>query len=210
MTEEDDFGIIANEIIAKCGEIFATRPYIAIVDVLGNIYYFDRGISSHLSFIYDFIKRNSYIMEVGGHSFPIGGINLGFFKISGNSIAVLYTRKGAIGQLLGFKSQYYKWADRISKLIGDVEEEPEILQKSKKHEIMREPKKFVKKFPVLEKKLNGREKFSLEVAKVFQFCDGKHSTDDISSKTGLSSITIAKIIHTYKNKKWIKIRTFIT
>ncbi|MHA1130628.1 MAG: hypothetical protein ACTSQI_06585 [Candidatus Helarchaeota archaeon] len=216
--EQEYFYQITKEIQDVFGKIFATRPYIAILDGLGNILHIDEPLSNqHLNFIQEFVQKNFSFLKVGDYSFPLGGINLGFFKVSPKAIICLYTSKGLSGQLLAFKARMHEWSAKIDEKIGDLSiPTKSIFSESKQEEVKSvEPattapkpalgmKKGFRDVPVLIKKLRGKEKFPIEVAQVLNLCDGKHSIEEICMKTNYNIVKVKDILYEYEKKKWIK------
>lgn len=214
MTQDpESFYGIAKEIANIFGKIFASRPYIAIVDGLGNICYKEPQLDTHLEYIQNFVKANFNLLEVGDHSLPLGGVNLAFFKVSPKAVIVIYISKGFVGQLLAFRSRAQEWSKKIDELIK-VDITPTI-----QIEAMPAPKKMEKsegapagtgaslrRLPLLIKKLDGKEKFPIEVATVLQFCDGQHSVEEICAKTNYPKVKVNQIITEYQKKKWVELK----
>lgn len=213
--ESEDFYEIAKEIVNVFGKIFAARPYIAVLDALGNVRHIDEPLSeSHLNFVQDFVRKSCNLLKVGDYSFPLGGINLGFFKISEKAVIVLYTTKGFTGQLLAFKARMHDWSQKIDELIGEIDVQAETIaeavtpQAAETTEIKPpvETKKYFRDFPILIKDLTGKEKFPMEVAQVLNLCDGKHSIEDICMELEFNIIHVKDILAVHEKKKWIKIK----
>lgn len=131
---DSDFRTVAQAISATMGQILATRPYLAILDILGNVYYTHGDLNGHLDFIQQFVTNNFDWLDVGDHSIPFGSkINLGFFRISKRAIVVLYTKKGTSGQLLAFKMRMCEWSSAIESLI-DANHDSMLLAYERKEE----------------------------------------------------------------------------
>jgi hypothetical protein len=216
---KEDFYSIVKEILATFGQIFVSRPYFSIIDMAGTIHYIDQPLEQFSEFIQNFTKDNFNLLNVGDHSLPLGGINLGFFKISPKTMIIIHTQKGPSGQLLSFKVKMFEWAPRIDKLIGDIstvvsrvqiaesseEGEPGVLPET----LSKEKVAGLKTVPVLIKNLSGKEKFPIEEAEILQFCDGKHAVETICTETGYPRLKVDEIIRRYQKKKWIEIRRVI-
>lgn len=214
--EEDPFYPIASEIVKVFGKIFATRPYLSIIDATGKIHYIDEPLSKqHLGFIQDFVKTNFKYMKVGEYSVPLGSVNLAFFKISLKAVITIYTKKGFTGQLLAFKTRMHEWSGKIDDVLGEVEIPSEIEPtesepiESKEVEVVKRGK-ISKKVPSLVKKLTGKEKFSLESASILQFCDGKRSVEEICKETNIPKIKVNQILAELQKKRWIKFKRVLS
>ncbi len=211
------FELIAKDIGTVFGKVFATKPYIAILNALGAIMFIDQEISDHyLEFIRNF---NFTFLNVGDYSLPLGGVNLAFFRVSERAIVVIYTKMGFTGQLLAFKSRMYEWAPKIDELIGEitcptmrsiqnapVEPAPAIIESAPSTE---KKGKGFREFPVLTRKLDGKEKFPLEVAQVLHSCDGKHSIEEICQESNIPRIKVKDILQEYQKKKWIELKRIL-
>lgn len=213
--ESESFYKIAKEIANIFGKIFASRPYIAIVDATGKVLFKEDQLNTHLEYIQNFVKANFNLLHVGDHSLPLGGVNLAFFKVSPKAIIVIYITKGFTGQLLAFRSRMQEWSPKIDELIGDVvmpstpvQEVPETVERAQSRTATA-PQSF-RKLPVLTKKLDGKEKFPIEVATVLQFCDGKHSVEEICEKTNYLKVKINQILVEYQKKKWLDFKKVMT
>ena len=212
------FKVISQEIADIFGRIFASRPYIAILDGLGNIYYIDMQLSElYLEFIQDFIKKNFSLLNIGDHSFPLGGVNLGIFKISPKATVTLYTTNGYTGQLLAFKSRMFDWSQKIDSLIGNIDiptipnpiEDTLIIQEPSTQSPNEKLSKGYKEYPVLTKELSGKEKFPIDVARILSFCDGKHTIERICGKTEYSRLRVREVLSEYQKKKWITVKRIL-
>ena len=212
----ESFYDICHEIESIFGKIFAARPYIAIIDALGIVHYTEPQLDPHIAYIQNFIKANFSLLQVGDHSIPLGGVNLAFFKVSGKAVIVIFTQKGFTGQLLAFKSRMHEWSQKIDELIGDLvipitpisvpaEGKPEVLDSAPSGSVVSLTHNF-KKIPVLMKQLDGKEKFPIEVATILQFCDGKHSVEEICERTTYPKVKVNQIITEYQKKKWLDLK----
>lgn len=218
--KKDDFYIITKEILNEFTQLFVSRPYFAVIDLNAKIHHLDNSpLNQYLDLIQSFVQNNFNLLKVGDHSFPLGGVNLCFFKVSSKAILIIYTAEGPSGQLLSFKHKMFKWTQRIDDLIGEIEIEPPTLQIQedsieKESEVMVKSDKLilekdVKGFndiPVLKRELTGKEKFPLGVAQILQLCDGKHSIDDICNETNHKKVMVNQVIKEYQNKKWIEMK----
>jgi len=214
--KSESFYEVAKEIENIFGKIFAARPYVAIIDAQGAVRYTEPQLDSHLSYIQNFIKSNFNLLKVGDHSLPLGGVNLAFFKVSSKAIIVIFTQKGFTGQLLAFRSRMLEWSSKLDELIGDfvtpitpvrlpADGEPEVLESTPSGSAVTVTQGF-KKIPVLMKQLDGKEKFPIEVATILQFCDGKHSVEEICEKTSYPKVKVNQIIMEYQKKKWLDLK----
>ena len=209
----ESFYEIAKEIVNIFGKIFAARPYIAILDANGNIFFKEDQLKAHIDYIQNFVKANFNLLEVGDHSLPLGGVNLAFFKVSPKAIIVIYITKGFTGQLLAFRSRMQEWSAKIDELIGPITLLQDLSPAPKK-EIIAESSQSgsgtltqsLKRLPMLVKKLDGKEKFPIEVATILQFCDGKHSVEEICEKTSYPKVKVNQIISEYQKKKWVDLK----
>ncbi|HUX99215.1 MAG TPA: hypothetical protein VMV49_06640 [Candidatus Deferrimicrobium sp.] len=214
--EKDYLYAISNEIVNIFGRIFATKPYIAILDGIGNIHHVDEPFSEHLEFIKDFVNKNFKFLQVGDYSFPLGGVNLGFFKISPKAVIVLYTTKGFIGQLLAFKARMHEWSQKIDEVIGDINIPVESVQNivSEESKLIEEraaikKRKLLRDVPILIKKISGKEKFSIDTAQVLNFCDGENSIEDICMTSNYNIVKVKEILWELEKKKWIAIKRLL-
>ncbi len=214
--EEEHFYQIASEIVKVFGKIFATRPYISIIDATGKIHYIDEPLSKqHLGFIEDFVKTNFKYMKVGEYSVPLGSINLAFFKISIKAIIAIYTQKGFTGQLLAFKTRMHDWSGKIDDILGEIVIPSKIEPKESKPIKSSTPAPVkhgtvAKKVPTLIKKLTGKEKFSIESASILQFCDGKRSVTEICEATSLPKVKVNQTLGELQRKGWIKFKRVLS
>jgi hypothetical protein len=219
---EEQFYTIAKEIVTVFGKSFASRPYIAILDALGTIHYMDKkSFETHINFIQDFVKNNFNLLKVGDHSLPLGGINLAIFKVSEKAAIAILTSKGYSGQLLAFKPEMFNWSLKIDALIGDIDlpkSNPKIPDTvppspaSKPTPSTPAPKKktkLSKKIPFLLKELGKKTKLPMEALRIFQFCDGQHSVDEICAEAKLPKVKVNQILLEYSKKKWIEIKKVI-
>ncbi len=208
---------VVKDISSLFGTMLGARPYISIIDGAGIIHYIDFPLEEYQEFITSFITSNFHLLGTGDHSLPLGGINLAFFKISKKVMIVLYTKKGRTGQLLAFKSQMDKWTSKIDELVGEVEilappiqvptgtveDEPEIMNQEAAKQVKSHGLRTI---PSLIRDLTGKEKFPLDVATIFQYCDGEHSIEEICQLTDYPRLKVDNIIRKYQKKKWIDVK----
>ncbi|MHA1378256.1 MAG: hypothetical protein ACTSRG_07725 [Candidatus Helarchaeota archaeon] len=206
---------IAQEIENILGTLLGFRVYSAIFDRTGKVLFArdDFKENDMLDYISKYIKSNFHMLEVGDHSFPISGKNLGFFKISDKCMIVLQTKKGHLGALLSFKSKMDSFASKIDNQIKDISPEAKLgINKVSSVAESKEPsQKFITqktfaKLPILTKKLTGKEKFPIEHVLVLNLCDGEHVIEEIVKKTRLTRIAVEKIIRDYQKKKMVTIK----
>jgi len=220
--EEQLFYEVALDISKQVGKLLVSRCYVAILDLFGTLRYADEPLIPFSEFMKEFVKSNVNLLTAGDHSLPLGGVNLAFFKVSDRAMIVLYTDKGYSGQLLTFKSRMFEWSKKIDELIGDIKipassvriQDPSVGIEPEVQDTASEPaepekKRGMKTVPILTRKLSGKEKFSLEVAQVLQFCDGTHSINDIQVETGYPLLKINNIIRTYQKKEWITLKRIV-
>ena len=227
LTDEQAFYAIAQEITRYLGKVLASRPYIAIADLTGTIHYIDSSLERFSEFIQNFVRTNFNLLRPGDHSLPLGGVNLAFFKVSEKAMVILYTVKGLSGQLLAFKTKMFEWTSKIEILLKDVivAAEPtvftaEILTVEPKTTISGakttsaepprpEKRRGLKTVPVLRKKLTGKEKFSIEIATILQYCDGNYTITQIRDATGYPLLKINEVIRMYQKKNWIELKRVV-
>lgn len=208
-----DFHTIATEITQTLGKILVTHPYVGIIDYNGTIYHIDEPLQPFLDVMKNFVTSNFNLLQIGDHSFPLGAVNIAFFKVSSKAMVVLYTLKGLAGQLLAFKMKMFDWTKRIDGLLDQLNIPPPPIPTQKLELEIRysgtskpQFRSGITTVPILIKKLKGKEKFSIEVAQVLQFCDGKHTLHEICEETGYSLLKVNEILRDYKKKKWVEIK----
>ncbi|MHA1266049.1 MAG: hypothetical protein ACTSRS_12525 [Candidatus Helarchaeota archaeon] len=212
MSDQDAFYQIANSIISELGPILSTRPYVAIVDFMGNFRYIEPELEQYSEFITNFIRYNFQLLEIGDHSMPISGTNLAFFKVSKKALIVIFMKKGLIGQLLVFKARMLKYQDTIDSLILEVPPEEPVAAAS----LIEEPSVMAppppepaapkaQVIPVLLKKIGKKQKFPLKEVVILNYCDGQNSIEDIMREGNLDRKSLWEILDKYKKKGWIKI-----
>ncbi|MHC1590956.1 MAG: hypothetical protein ACXQS8_02625 [Candidatus Helarchaeales archaeon] len=196
---------IAKRIVTDISPYLLSRPYIGIYNARGEQLYQDSALDEFSDFISNFIKTNFAHLNINDHSMPIGGKTIAFFKTSPKSMVVIYCKKGALGQLLGFKSGIPKYGPMIDEIVGDL---PELASQESLLNVedqSRTQKSGLEVVPTLIKKLTGKEKFPINESQILQFCDGKHSVDEIVKETGQPRLFINQVIRKYQKKGWVKL-----
>jgi hypothetical protein len=118
--------------------------------------------------------------------------------------------------LLAFRARMLEWSQKIDDLIGELtpsitpitlpaDGEPEVLESASPGSAVTVTQSF-KKIPVLIKQLDGKERLSIEVATILQFCDGKHSVEEICEKTTYPKVKVNQILTEYQKKKWLDLK----
>ena len=224
LAKEEGFYKIAKDILRNSSQLFVSRPYIAIIDRTAEVHYIDDfyPLEQYKKFLRHFIRENYSLLRIGDHSMPLGGTNLGIFRLSDKAFVILYLEKGPSGQLLSFKARMNEWAQDIDNLIGDISIDPlEELKKSIESVEKEELKptnvvfkrdiegKGFKEIPFLVKKLSGKEKFGDEEARVVGLCDGVHSVEDICNEIKIPKIKVKEIIKQYQKKNWVEMKRLI-
>lgn len=200
---------ISKQIVRELGPFLLSRPYIGIYNALGEALHQDADLDEFSDLISTFIRSNFAHLNVSDHSMPIGGKTLAFFKTTKKSMVVIYCKKGALGQLLSFKSQIPKYGPMIDEIVGELPELPSTSSPL----ISGEPEKAGKLekdtgleiVPTLTRKLTGKEKFPIMESQILQFCDGRHSVDQIVDETDQTRIFINQVIRKYQKKGWLKL-----
>lgn len=216
----DHFYNLVLEIENYLGSLIGIRVYAAIIGGNGEIKYAREDFNEMISFIKSFILSNFNILQVGDHSFPMSGKNIGFFKISNKAMVILYMKTGHMGSLLAFKNKMYIYASRIDEQITDltqitvekeIENMGEISKEAPSSAIGEPPAKlalegkFVK-VPLLTKQITGKEKFPINEVKILQLCDGKHTIEDIIKSTNFTRLDIENVIRNYQKKKYLTLQ----
>ncbi|MHA1143322.1 MAG: hypothetical protein ACTSRW_01155 [Candidatus Helarchaeota archaeon] len=197
---------ISKKIVADLRPSLLSRPYIGIYNALGEQIYQDSDLDEYSEFITNFIKSNFGHLNIQDHSMPIGGKTMAFFKTSEKSMVIIYCKKGALGQLLSFKSAIPKYGALIDELIGDlpvpVPSQSSLVETQKKPSAGKSGLEIV---PTLTKRLTGKEKFPIRESQILQFCDGNHSVDEIVDETNQTRIFVNQVIRKYQKKGWVKL-----
>ncbi|MHA1697044.1 MAG: double zinc ribbon domain-containing protein [Candidatus Helarchaeota archaeon] len=190
---------IVKKIANDMRKLLSNPIQIGIIDNNNNLKYIDPVLEEkYADFIKSFATGNFSVLDVGEHSLPLSGVNIGFFKLSEKAMIVLYSESGPVGQLLAFKGRMHKYSDYIDKFI-DMK-----LEKGKSKQV----EKTAYRVPI---KLDGieRKKFSMTEAKVIHLIDGKNTIEDICEKTNLPRLKVDEIIKKYQKKGWIKLKRII-
>jgi len=188
---------IAKQISKDMEILLSNKIEVAIVDNNANIKYIDNNLKNkYEDLIKSFVSGNFNLLTIGEHSLPLSGVNIGFFKVSENSMVVLYSESGPVGQLLAFKGKMKKYAEYIEKYIHEEPKKSKTLEKT------------TYRVPI---KIEGLEnkKFSMIEAKVIHLIDGKNTIEDICEKTKLPRLKVDEIIKKYQKKGWIKLKRMI-
>ncbi|MHA1752050.1 MAG: hypothetical protein ACTSYZ_06730 [Candidatus Helarchaeota archaeon] len=224
---------IAREISRKLGQTLGIRVYIAITDSFGNICYIDDELNKYVNLISTFVKYNFNLLQVGDHSIPLSGSNILFVKTSDRALIVLYTKKGLVGQLLGFKkyiNEYFQPIDDILKTSiesKEVMEPAEIPQKieTKEPQIKEEApesiettleirvykrKKYDNIRPVIRKKIPSNLKLKLEESAILNLChEGKSISEMITLSENYTIPAIKRVLAKFVESKWIDIPNYV-
>jgi len=229
--KEEQYHLLAKEMLIALRESIVTRVYIAIVDAMGTLHYIESPVfDQYIFFIRGYTRDNFHLLKIGDYSIPFGGINLAFFKVSSKALIILYAPKGPAGQFIPFRHLMAKWANRIDELIGDIdynsispefqELSPEaqlsppelqkpLLETDFLSEVPLQKDQYTIRVPVLKIKLTEKEKFPLKDMLVLQLCDGNHTIEDICKKTQFPQLKVDLIIRDYQKKKLIELRRIV-
>jgi hypothetical protein len=217
---------IAKDLSSKLGSSLGVRVYVSIVDRTGKIVYIDEELKEFINLINTFVKYNFNLLNVGDHSIPLSSSNLVFVKISNRALVVLYTKKGLVGQLLGFKkyiNEYFEPIDSVLKESGTPEGAPVTLTQSEQvagtqeaveelpEEVILEKrvyqrKKYDKIRPILKKKLDSNLKLKLEESAILNYCvENKSISEMLELSENITTASIKKVLFKFLESKWIKI-----
>lgn len=210
-----EFYDISREIATELGALLTVRPYCAIINSSGEICHMDSELEEYSNLIKDFMDISFPMLKVGDHSVPLSGTNMIFFKVSEKAMIILFTKKGALGQLLAFKPIMHKYTPRIDSTIGDikitidreiekvtVKEKVTVEESGKKEEVKRRKSKFL---PLLVKDL-GDTKIPIEHAAILSLCDGKNDVERIVKESTKDRLYINRIIRQYQKQGYIKLK----
>jgi len=201
------FKSLIEELKGKLQNIIPQDIGIAILDLNGNYYYFDSQLEKFKDIINEIYKNLN--INIGQYSLPLSE-PLGIFRISENTLLVVYLKEGQPGNVLLFQGIINNYAPRIQKFIDSLQRKKEFEKKAFK--VIRLRKKSKPKspeeiqYPLLKDEFKNK-RFSYEEGLVLKMCDGKHSISDIINSIKLSRIQIISIINDYQQKGWIKILT---
>jgi len=119
--QDNGFTIIANDISNALRKIITVKPYVAIIDMLGNVLHADEPLHNYISQFQHLIGNTMSKLTVGDHSIPFSHINIVFFRISSRVLIALLNENGLIGELLAFKGQMFRWGEKIEEIIATIE-----------------------------------------------------------------------------------------
>ncbi|NVM01488.1 MAG: zinc ribbon domain-containing protein [Candidatus Helarchaeota archaeon] len=193
---------IANEIIEYMNKILSQTTYLGIFGENDKVYYMQGALKKYLPFLQSYIQENFKLLGVGDHSIPLSGVNLVFFKITENSILVLHTREGPVGQLLAFKSRMFRFADKI---------EDEIIKLTpvkKKTEPRKKTAVSAERIPVLTVSID-KKKFPMDEASILHNIDGEKTITEICQKTKIPRLKVNEILKKYQKKGWVRLKRVI-
>ncbi|MHA1376896.1 MAG: hypothetical protein ACTSRG_00815 [Candidatus Helarchaeota archaeon] len=213
-----EFYQLSKQLTAELGSLIGVRPYCAIINAAGETCHIDADLEEYSELINNFMMTTFPVLKAGEHSVPISGINMIFFKISAKAMVVLLIKKGALGQLLTFKSLMSKYSSRIDSSIGDIKvtitreiEKVKIKEKVTleiSSETKEEKRAKIKYLPVLIKDL-GKTKIPINHARILSLCDGKNDISKIMKQTKETRLFIDQIIRQYQKKGYIKLKRVI-
>ncbi|MHA1145657.1 MAG: hypothetical protein ACTSRW_13030 [Candidatus Helarchaeota archaeon] len=211
---------ITKTITQELGRVIGTRPYITVIDRNGTIHYSDESEFKEFGdYLVDFTRMNFNMLNIGDHSIPLSGKNLVFFKVSNSVIIVLFTKKGLVGQLLGYKSDLLQYASELQDVIGEVApiEEQAVVDSgvagaasaaSVAIEVApmdQQVEQYPQVFPRLIKPIKEKERFLIDQMAVLRYCDGNHDIVTISKETGLDVHTVYSILDAFEAKKRVEL-----
>ncbi|NVM29675.1 MAG: hypothetical protein HWN65_12605 [Candidatus Helarchaeota archaeon] len=172
------------------------RVYVSIADAYGNIKIIDSQLEPYEDIIKHSIHINREFLGIGDYAIPLSSKNLMIFKISKNSIVVLFANKGNIAQLLSFKKNIKYFAGKIDQFMGDIEVEvpklPKVIPLPEVKKVEKKVAKPIKQilgkempmyYPFLNKKIGDKIKAKVEEIHILHLCDGQHSFSDIMDLT---------------------------
>lgn len=202
---------ITKSISSELGRAIGTRPYLTIVDRAGTIHYRDESEFKEFgTYLGDFTRMNFNMLNVGDHSIPLSGKNLVFFKVSDNLMIILFTKKGLVGQLLGYKSDLFQHTHEIQEIIGEVVAVEPATPSVGAATGAAKPGITVteglpKVYPRLSKPIKEKERFLIDQMAVLRYCDGNHDIISIAEETGLDVHTVYSILDDFESKKRIQL-----
>ncbi|MHA1299384.1 MAG: hypothetical protein ACTSO9_08120 [Candidatus Helarchaeota archaeon] len=210
-----DFYQISKNLTSELGSLIGIRPYCGIINAAGKICHLDSDLEEYRELITSFMTTTFPVLKVGDHSVPISGTNMIFFKVSRKAMIILLIKKGALGQLLTFKSIMNKFVSDIDSIIGDIKitYTREITVKEQltvefKKEEKEDKKGKIKYLPVLVKDL-GKTKIPLDHARILSLCDGVNDINRIMKETKETRLKVDQIIRQYQKKGFIKLKRII-
>ena len=197
-TELKALSDVVKAIKKELGRLLGSNITVAIVSADGTISYIDNEMKKFSDFINSFAKENFQRLSLGDHSLPLSGTSIAFFKISQKSLVILNSDKGPVGQLLAFKGQMQKYAEKIDKCLEAVTEEEDTTASAS----------AAVRVPVLTTSI-ANKKFEMDEAKVLNLINGENTVSDISKKTGMIHLKVDEILRKYQKKGWIKVKRLV-
>ena len=134
------FDNLVKEIKTKMKSIIADTPYLAILDLNGKYYYYDKQLDAQKDIIEDFYKNLN--INIGQYSLPISA-PLGFFRISENILVAIYLEKGQSGNILLFQGIVKNYTPKINEYIENIVQMEEIEKNA--HKIIKLKKREIPK-----------------------------------------------------------------
>ncbi len=204
------FDNLVKEIKTKMKSIIADTPYLAILDLNGKYYYYDKQLDAQKDIIEDFYKNLN--INIGQYSLPISA-PLGFFRISENILVAIYLEKGQSGNILLFQGIVKNYTPKINEYIENIVQMEEIEKNA--HKIIKLKKREIPKSleeiqcPLLRQQYKDK-KYAYNEGLVLKLCDGEKTIAEIIKQVKLPKAEILSIINTYKDKGWIEIITTIS
>ncbi|MHA1230837.1 MAG: hypothetical protein ACTSRP_11935 [Candidatus Helarchaeota archaeon] len=222
---------IVKKLTSKLGSSLGVRPYIAIADSNGRIIYIDEELKKFSNLITTFTKYNFNFLKVGDHSIPLSGSNMIFVKSSPVAMVILYTKKGLIGQLLGFKkyiNEFFEPIDEILKSAGyeaaveeaipiagqEIEEVAKADKEISSQAVVIEKriykrKKYDKMKPIIKKKIPSDIKLKLEESAILNFCvEGKTISEMLELSDNITLPSVKKVLAKFIESKWIEVPNY--
>ena len=216
------------ELRGKLARINPETPYIALLDKNAEVKFLDEALKDQENYMKEYISSNFGLIAKGEYSLPFSGLLLGFFKISEEAVLVLYLEEGKIGNLLAFRGVIDSMIQKIDTSLIALQKTEEIedmaykilrLRKLSEEDLAAAvpvfeemsdegsiPSEYISLsqiFPQLDDKYS-KKKFSFKESLIIQFCDGAHSIEEISKKSGYSDYDVQDVILKYEKKGWLK------
>ena len=216
------------ELREKMGRISSKTPYIALINKNAEVKFLDSELKDQENYMKEYIGSNFDLIANGEYSLPFSGLLLGFFKISEEAVLVLYLEEGKIGNLLAFRGVIDSMIQKLDTSLIALQKTEEIedmayqifrLRKLSDEDLAAkipvfeemsdegsQPSEYISLsqiFPLLDNKYS-KKKFSFKESLIIQFCDGEHSIEEISKKSGYSDYDVQDVILKYEKKGWLK------
>ncbi|NHI92361.1 MAG: hypothetical protein EAX96_07640 [Candidatus Lokiarchaeota archaeon] len=216
------------ELKEKISRISPNQPEIALLDKSADVKFIDPGLKDQEKYMKEYVGSNFSLIAKGEYSLPFSGLLLGFFKISEEAILVLFLEEGKIGNLLAFRGAIDSMIQKLdTSLIAlqktlEIEDmaykiirlkeltDEELTKLAPAYEEMtddiNQPSEYISLSqicPLLDEKYS-KKKFSFKESLIIQFCDGEHSIDVISKKSGYSEYDVQDVVLKYEKKGWLK------